>query len=226
MSRYYTGCLTENLGIKDYLKKEIKDKSLLFIVPSTFGNPEKLKRHTNLIIKFLEDINIEFKEVFIFDKNMKKEIIKKKLKKANLIFLMGGDPNIQLDIIAEFDLEEEIRESKATIIGMSAGAMCMSKYSWMLPVSERYPNMDIRKAMNLSGISIYPHYNTDGKVLESYTNGDETTLEKDILFAAKNYGDCYYLNDESAIIENNGELIFIGKNIVHVFNDKIEVING
>lgn len=225
MSRYYTGYLTENLGIKDYLKNEIKEKSLLFLIPSSFENPEKIKKHMNLIINFLDKIDISFEEIYVLEKNGNKMEAKEKIRKADLIYLMGGDPNIQLDIISEFDLENEIKSSNATILGMSAGAMCMSKYSWMLPVSERYPNMDIRKAMNLSGISIYPHYNTDGEIPDEYTNGDETTLKKDILFTAKNYGDCYYLNDDSAIIENNGNLIFVGKNIIHVSKDKIEVIN-
>lgn len=225
MSRYYTGYLTENLEIKDYLKKEIKEENMLFLIPSTFENPEKVKRHTNLIIEFLKKMGIKFKEVIVLEKNMSRYNVKEKIKKADLIFLMGGDPNIQLDIIKNFDLEKDIRNSKAAIIGMSAGAMCMSKYSWMLPVSEKYPNLDIRKAMNLSGISIYPHYNTDGKILDSYTNGDETTLKKDIMFTAEKYGDCYYLNDDSAIIESDGKLIFVGKNIIHVSKDKIEKIN-
>lgn len=225
MSRYYTGYLTDNLGIKDYLKNEIKEKNMMLLIPSSFENPDKVKKHMNLIIEFLQKIDINFEEIFVLDLNTTKFEAKKKIKCANLIFLMGGDPNIQLDIINKLDLEEDIRRSNATIIGMSAGAMCMSKYSWMLPVSEKYPNMDIRKAMNLSGISIYPHYNTDGEILDEYTNGDETTLKKDILFTAKKYGDCYYLNDDSAIIENDGNLIFVGKNIIHVSENKIEVIN-
>jgi cyanophycinase len=225
MSRYYTGYLTENLEIKKYLKNELKEKHLLFLIPSSFENPEKIKKHMNLIIDFLNSAAISFDEIYVLEKDNANKYVKEKINKANLIYLMGGDPNTQLDIIAEFELENEIRNSNAAIVGMSAGAMCMSKYSWMLPVSERYPNMDIRKAINLSGISIYPHYNTNGEVLESYTNGEETTLKKDILFAAENYGDCYYLNDESAIIENNGELIFVGKNIIHVSKDKTEIIN-
>ena len=131
MSRYYTGYLTENLGIKDYLKNEIKEKSLLFLIPSSFENLEKIKKHMNLIINFLDNIDINFEEIYVLEKNDNKMEAKEKIRKANLIYLMGGDPNIQLDIISEFDLENEIKNSRATILGMSAGAMCMSKYSWM-----------------------------------------------------------------------------------------------
>lgn len=226
MSRYYTSYLTENLGITKYLKEEIKNNNMLFLLPSSFENKEKIEKHKNVIINFLNKIDITFKEIFVMKEDLDKELVKEKIKEATVIYLMGGDPNIQLDIIDKFDLEEDIRNSKAAIIGMSAGAMCMSKYSWMLPVSERYSKMDIRKAMNLSELSIYPHYNTNGEVLDSYTNGDEITLKKDIIYTANEYGDCYYLNDDSAIIEDNGKLIFVGKNIIHVSKDKIEIING
>jgi cyanophycinase len=156
---------------------------------------------------------------------MKKEEMQELIKKADVVFLNGGDPNIQLEIIKNNNLSESIRNTKAIVIGMSAGAMCMSKYSWMLPCNEEYPKMDIRNGMNLSELSIYPHYNTDGKILDSYTNGDETTLKEDIIKSVEEYGPVYLLPDSSAIIERNDEILFVGPNIIFVDRNKVEVIN-
>jgi hypothetical protein len=111
-------------------------------------------------------------------------------------------------------------------MGMSAGAMCMSKYSLLLPASDTYPVMDIRPTMNLSEISIYPHYNSNGNVPEIFTNDDEETKKSDLLYANKNYGEFYLLPDKSEIREHAGELTFIGDNIILVSNGEFTLVNN
>jgi hypothetical protein len=64
--------------------------------------------------------------------------------------------------------------------------------------------MDVRKAMNLSDISIYPHYNSNGEVPEVFDDGEEKTKKSDLLYANKEYGPFYLLSDNSEIREENG----------------------
>jgi|GEM_PF-5190083 len=102
----------------------------------------------------------------------------------------------------------------------------MSRHSLLLPVSEEYPAMDIRPGMNLSNISIYPHYNSNGEVPEVFIDGDEQTKKSNLIYASQKYGDFYLLPDNSEIREQNSKITFIGKNIIHAENGVFRLIKS
>jgi peptidase E len=82
------------------------------------------------------------------------------------------------------------------MVGLSAGAMFMSKYIIITPCSEEYPDFQVEEGLNLDGVSIYPHNNTDEKEYpEKLVSGDETYVKNDLLKVAAEYGEFYLIQD-------------------------------
>jgi peptidase E len=221
--KYYCSGWDKEIGFNkefiDSLKKDIKKLDKLVFIPSDFNNKEKITKNTNVFSQMFYNAGFPFEKISILNENMSKEIMYNEIMSSDVVFLMGGNPNPQLEIINHFDLEEAIRKTDAVIIGLSAGAMCMSTYSMLLPVSEKYPILDIRKGMNLSGINIYPHYNSNGEFPEVLTVDTESTKKEDLLYAISNYGPVYLLSDNSEIREENNNLSFIGSDIIYLNKD-------
>lgn len=228
--RYYcSGWEKENAFPKELsvlLKKDIKSFHKIVFVPSNFNNKDKIERNSKCLINKFELSHLVFNNVVILDEHMSSQAMYNHIITANVVFLMGGNPTTQIEIIDSYFLKDAIKNTDAIVMGMSAGAMCMSKYSILLPINEKYPIMQIKKGLNLSGISIYPHYNSNGDFPEVLKNGTEETKKSDLLYATANYGTIYLLSDNSQIREKNGKLSFIGENIICLDTNSFKVISN
>jgi cyanophycinase-like exopeptidase len=60
------------------------------------------------------------------DYRMQKEDAQRFIQNASVIFLCGGDPVLQNDFLAEYELSDVIKNSDAVIMGASAGALNMA----------------------------------------------------------------------------------------------------
>ena len=127
-----------------------------------------------------------------------------------------------IDLIESKELSVILQNYNGVIMGFSAGAMLMSKHIIITPCSEEYPEFHIEEGLNLDGISIYPHNNTNQ---EEYPNtlvvGDETYQKEDLIKVANKYGEYYLLQDYlredgltdvSIIKSTNGSLEFYTEN--------------
>ena len=75
---------------------------------------------------------------------------------ADCVFLMGGDPMLQMGLIRDLGLASELRESRAMILGVSAGAMNMGRR-----VAEIWESKAFYEGLGLADITIKSHY-TEG----------------------------------------------------------------
>ena len=108
------------------------------------------------------------------------------------------------------------------MVGISAGAMLMSKNIIITPCSAEYPDFHIEDGLNLDGISIYPHNNTsDTKYPDKLVCGDETYRKADLITAADRSEPFYLLQDNlrpdgrtdvSLIKSSEGKLEFYTEN--------------
>ncbi len=212
--------------LMEYLENDIKCLDKIVFLPSDFGNKEKIEINSRALMDKFNKSGLSFKSIVVLNEHMPKEEMHNHIQKCDLVFLMGGNPTTQLEIISTFSLAEAFRQTGAVLMGMSAGAMCMSKYSMLLPVNEKYPNMEIKKGMNLSEISIYPHYNSNGEVPEVLTVDTEQTKKSDLLYASNNYGSVYLLSDNTEIREENGNLNFIGTNIIYLSGNEFKLVSN
>lgn len=228
--RYYFSGFNEEKGFSEELinslKQDIIETKKFIFVPSDFTKREITKKCAKEIMNSFSKVGFNFHTVILLHEHMRKEEMQAQIEDANVVYLMGGNPNTELEILRNYELKDSISKTNAIIVGISAGAMCMSKYSLLFPVSEEYPEMDIRSGMNLSNISIYPHYNSHGKIPDTYIDRGEQTKKSDLLYASQVYGNFFLLPEDSEIREQNGILTCIGQNIIYVNKGDFQLVSG
>ena len=135
-----------------YLKQDIKENQIITFIASTFDNHEQNIMYKNKTLEFFSKINITFKENYLIDNNVTKEEAKDFIKKANIIYLMGGDTYLQNNSLDEYELKPLIKE-KSFIIGVSAGSLNQTKRA----VYQDYDDIKDYEGLGFTNISIYPH---------------------------------------------------------------------
>lgn len=207
MTRYYcSGFDVDNAfghGLGDMFKAELKNIRSIVYIP---GGPEKVEKAKTKLVplfdKYFRNAGIEFEKSIIISPELKPEIAQEYVANANFVMLMGGNPFSQKEMCVQLGLMDVLKKCTAVILGYSAGAMLMSKYIIVTPCSEEFPEFRIEEGLNLDGISIYPHNNTD---LDNYPDtlvvDDETYQRNDLIRVAKEYGEFYLIQD----YENNND---------------------
>ena len=114
-------------------------------------------RHTPYILRsfhFYGIKDIEFVDYFRDDI----ETAHKKVLSADILFLTGGLPDQYLERLQEFKLDIIIKQSKALVIGASAGAMVQIDHYHITPDND-YPVYQYQKGLGLvSGFEVEVHY--------------------------------------------------------------------
>ena len=181
------------------LKQDLKNtKRIVYIPGSTKEN--KIEKAKNMYIpaftEHFKKIGVEFENVECITPEMNEEEAQRLVLNSNMIFLLGGNPFLQQELYNSKGLTLLLQNYDGVIMGMSAGAMNMSKYIITTPCSEEYPNFDIRPGLNLANISIYPHNNFEGDNFpEQVDLGGEITKSSDLIKVASEYGEFYCLQD-------------------------------
>lgn len=182
---------------KEYLLKNIKSgMSIVFVssVPNNYERTdEQVDRYTNTFSK----IGIVFNSVFSLDgRNTMKEA-KSIIKNSDIVFLMGGSPELQMKFINEYELVESIQSTKI-VIGVSAGSMNQGSRIVYKDDFDNYILKDY-KGLNLTNINIFPHYDTNNQ--ECIDEVEEVSKINSIICLP---------NESFAYIEN-GNVEIIGK---------------
>jgi len=194
--------------MEDYLLNNIDNSySLMFIGAPGLGGEENYLLN---IIKCFKKINITFKTIIDIEYETSKEHVKKFLKENNkyIIFLMGGNPITQKEIIDNLDLNRVIQNHQDLVIGFCAGAINLSKYSIITTDEDfKYPMSYL--GLNRENICIEPHYN----------NETDENRNREI----KNFCDQYNIKiyaipDESVLIVENDNIFEFGK--IYYFDNK------
>lgn len=227
MVRYYCSGFDINNafghGLGDMFLGELKDTKSIVYIP---GSPEKIEKarekYVPAFTQHFKNMGIEFDNVTIITPDLTKEGAQKIIREASFIMLMGGDPFKQKEMCEKLGLLEELKKYDGVMLGFSAGAMLMSKYIIITPCSEEYPDFHIEDGLNLDGISIYPHNNTNEEEYPStLVVGDETYQKEDLVKVASEYGEYYLLQDNlredgtadvSIIKSSNGNLEYYIEN--------------
>ena len=210
-------------GLGEMFLNELKDTKSIVYIPGGANKMQKVReKYVPAFTKHFDNAGIRFDESIIIDPEMNSEEAQKAVREASFIMLMGGDPFKQKELCEKLGLLEELKKYAGVMLGLSAGAMLMSKHIIITPCSEEYPDFHIEDGLNLDGISIYPHNNTNQ---EEYPTtllvGDETYKKEDLIKVANEYGEYYLLQDYlrkdgltdvSIIKSTNGDLEFYTEN--------------
>ena len=130
----------------------------------------------------------------------------KYLEKSNIIYLLGGNPFIQLEYLQKTKYSDVIQHTSALVMGVSAGAMNLAVNSYYSK-DEDYPESIIYKGLGLTNITIDPHFDIN--------NLEQVNEIKDNSKNIKIIG----LPNDSAIVISDNNMEFIGK--VYIFENGI-----
>ena len=94
-----------------------------------------------------------FADHFVIDRRTSAAEAVQLVQEADCVFLMGGDPVAQMALIRDLCLVSPLRDSRAMILGVSAGAMNMGKH-----VAEIWDSKAFYEGIGLADITIKAHY--------------------------------------------------------------------
>lgn len=130
-----------------YLSIDLKTcKSILF-VPGDYDK-EKYIIYKDKIINWLKSIEVSFSECYLTG-------LDDELKSYDVIFLMGGNPINQIEIINKINLKNIINKAKV-VIGVSAGAINLSKEA--IYFNDYSKKIEMYDGIGLTDINVYPHF--------------------------------------------------------------------
>lgn len=130
-----------------YLSIDLKTcKSILF-VPGDYDK-EKYIIYKDKIINWLKSIEVSFSECYLTG-------LDDELKSYDVIFLMGGNPINQIEIINKINLKNIINKAKV-VIGVSAGAINLSKEA--IYFNDYSEKVEMYDGIGLTDINVYPHF--------------------------------------------------------------------
>lgn len=213
MINYLFSGINKQIGFNEiqakYLKSDIKNGLNIAFISSIFDNYERSDEQYSRILKWLEDIDIHFNSSCVIDNRIDKETAREKVKNANVIYLMGGSPYLQMKSINEYNLIQNIKNADI-VIGVSAGSMNQSS---RVVYKDEYEDNKILdyEGLGLVDINIYPHldFNNIELLKESFEvsnyvpltllpNDSFVRVEKDNI---KYVGDYYLIKDNEIDIK-------------------------
>ena len=196
---YLFSCVNTDIGFTPkqslYLNKDIKKKSEIVFITSKFDNYAENDILVKKTLNCFKNIGINFKKHYIIDNRINRKELNKILENSEVIYLIGGNPKIQMENIKKYNLKKEIKNYKGIIIGVSAGAMNQAQKVRYLNEDNKLVSYD---GLGLVDLLIYPHLNI---------NSLENLIE--ILKISK-YGKIYSLPNESFVRIEENEIMFEG----------------
>lgn len=139
-----------------YLKNDLKNNLNICFIASTFFNFERNDKQLKRKINNFANIGISFNNIYLIDNRVDKNDAKEMVTKSDIVFLLGGSPELQMKSILEYDLSDDIK-TKRIVIGVSAGAMNQAKRIIYLDDYDDYKLKDYVGLCFLD-FSIYPHF--------------------------------------------------------------------
>lgn len=189
------------------LNESIKAQSTITFIASDFTNTVKSKDVSNKMVTFFEKIGVKFKSVNLIDVNVSIKDAHEILKTSDVVFLMGGDPYLQMEGINKYGLKEYIKNIPL-VIGVSAGSMNQSKR--VVYEDENNKKLYDYEGLGLIDFNIYPHFDFKNIELlkESFRVSEVICL------------DC--LPEDSFIKVNDGTIKYYGPHY-KVNNNEIDI---
>lgn len=81
---------------KKYIKEDINNNMSITFIASLFDEYERNDTQVKEIINVFKNIDINFKEVYLIDNRVSKEDAYKYIEKTDIVYLMGGSPQLEM----------------------------------------------------------------------------------------------------------------------------------
>ena len=181
----------------EMLANDLKLRKSLVMIPCG-GDKEATEAHVGFVTQQLEEVGIVFERKIILSKDMSREEQCRYIKDADLVYLMGGYPFSQKAFLEENELQECLREYSGVVLGISAGAMNISKYIIMVTDGVNSDEMRVEEGLGLVDFSVFPHCAFSGDTFaKSFYIGSDLVESQNLLMACKEKGDVYFLQNKT-----------------------------
>lgn len=183
---------------KKYIKEDINSDMSITFIASLFDEYERNDTQIKEIINVFKNIDINFKEAYLIDNRISKEEAYKYIEKTDIVYLMGGSPELEMKSIIEYNLFNILNGREGITIGTSAGAMNQADRVVYKDDFKNYELVDYQ-GLGFIDLNIYPHFDINSK---EYMN--------EVLEVSK-YSKIVGLPNESFIRVKDGNIDFVGK---------------
>jgi len=145
-----------NAEQENFLKRDIVNNSTITFIASNFDDYEKNDFYVEKILNYFKKININFKNYHLIDRRINELESKEYIEKSDVVYLLGGSPELQMKLIDNYNLKSIIKNRNGITIGVSAGAMNQSK---RVVYKDEYQDNKIfdYEGIGIIDITIYPH---------------------------------------------------------------------
>lgn len=212
---WFNHCLPDLL--LQWLQEDIQDRQSLVMISAQPSNYEGEQIHFADIPEWtwLNRANLIFNKSDFIDYRMQKEEAQQLIQNASVLFMCGGDPVQQSELMAEYELADLIKNSDAVILGASAGALNMSA-KWVTS-KQAGQQVDID--------SVYDGLGFDPFAYESHSKRDYASFVQGYLFPLSEEMDVYAAEQESAIRVKDGKIEILGP-VYLISRSKIQKLVG
>ena len=179
--------------IVNRFRKELTQRDNLVFVSAWPSDYERNDDDCEGMYNMFVECNLPFANHCVIDNRTEALQAAQLISKASCIFLMGGHPELQYELIREKGLDKAICNATAAVLGVSAGSINMAKRS--LDTKESLVPYD---GLGLADITIKPHFEIDNQQVLS----DLLQVSMELpIFATEDY---------SAIFVSGNEISFTG----------------
>lgn len=210
-TRYYLGWFnnffSENLG--KVLQEDITERKSLAMISS---NPSIYEENGATERSWLDQAGIIFDEYHLINYRVQKEDAHTIIQDASVIFLLGGNTVKQNDFLMEYELSDSIKESRAVVMGASAGAINMSA-KWLCSKNLGYKvdKSYVYNGIGLDDISILSHFDLENNM--ALVQGELSHLSEEINI---------YASNKDCAVRTKGDKIDILGNVYLISHSKVQ----
>ncbi len=194
---FFSGFPTRHFpaDIVSRLREELSVRESLVFVSAWPSEYEQNDADSTGMHGMFVECGMPFKRFCVIDNRTDVADAKRLIRGASCIFLMGGHATQQFQLICEKGIVEEIRNSSAVILGVSAGSINMAKHA--IDVWESHVPYD---GLGLADITIKAHVTPDNQ-----------ELVQTLLQISKEQGlPICAMEDESAIFVKDDDISYVG----------------
>ncbi len=204
-----------NSRIKEVINKELDRYNSMVIICAS----DNYSKNDNLIDGISDKIGIRsmfnsIKEFHLIDERTSVDDMINIIKKVDIIYLFGGNPLIQLDIIKRIDYKELFKDK--LLLGMSAGSMNLGKIGYYSK-DDDYDKTFFYEGLGFTDITIDPHFDINNRkqvneIVNSSYKHRIIGLPNDSCIVIKD-NEIYYINnyfvvEDGRIEERKGEDLY------------------
>ena len=152
---FFSGFPTRHFtdSIADVLREELSIRDSLVFISAQPDNYVQNDDDSDGMHQMFAEKNMPFAKHCVIDNRISAAEAVSLIREASCIFLMGGNATLQFELMRNKGILDEIRQSGAVILGVSAGAMNMGKHT-----VDIYESLTPYEGLGFADITVKAHY--------------------------------------------------------------------